>query len=77
MDEITQIVESVLKRTHLDPNRDLFEQGATSLAYVRIIAGINQRYQLSLNGSEVEGLATIERLAKVVDEAGAGVPSNS
>ena len=66
MEEISAIVESALGRTHIHPDVDLFDQGATSLAYVRIIAEINQRYQLSLNGSEVNGVATIERLAQVV-----------
>ena len=76
MEEITQIVESVLKRENVDPSKDLFEQGVTSLAYVRIITQINQQYQLSLNGSEVDGIATIERLAKVVEDARTAVPSN-
>ena len=69
MEEISAIVESVLQRDHVRPDLDLFDQGATSLAYVRIIAEINQRYQLSLNGSEVDGVATIERLAQVVAAA--------
>ncbi|HET9896845.1 MAG TPA: acyl carrier protein [Streptosporangiaceae bacterium] len=66
MEEISAIVRSVLRRDHVYPNVDLFDQGATSLAYVRIITEINQRYQLALNGSEVDGVATIERLAQVV-----------
>lgn len=76
MKEITEIVESVLKRSNVDPSQDLFEQGATSLAYVRIIAQLNQRYQLTLNGSEVGGDATIQRLAQVVENARTAVPSN-
>ena len=75
MEEISAIVASVLQRDHVHPDQDLFDQGATSLAYVRIIAEINQRYQLSLNGSEVDGVATIERLARVV--AGAAPSSVS
>ncbi len=66
MEEIIAIVRSVLRRDHVRPDVDLFDQGATSLAYVRIITEINQRYQLSLDGSEVGGVATIERLAQVV-----------
>jgi acyl carrier protein len=69
VEEISAIVESILGREHVPPDADLFDQGATSLAYVRIIAEINQRYQLSLNGSEVDGVATIERLAQIVAAA--------
>ena len=69
MEEITAIVESVLGRTNIHPDVDLFDQGASSLAYVRIIAEINQRYGLSLNGSEVNGVATIECLAQLVAAA--------
>jgi acyl carrier protein len=78
MNEISEIVRSVLRRDRVHPDVDLFDQGATSLAYVRIIAEINRCYQLSLNGSEVEGVATIERLAQVVAEsAPSAVPGNA
>jgi acyl carrier protein len=69
MEEINAIAESILGRKDIRPDQDLFDQGATSLAYVRIIAEINQRYELSLNGSEVDGVATIDRLAQVVRAA--------
>jgi acyl carrier protein len=69
VEEISAIVASVLQRDRVHPDVDLFDQGTTSLAYIRIIAEINQRYQLSLNGSEVDGVATIERLAQVVAAA--------
>ena len=71
MEEISAIVGSILRREHVHPDLDLFDQGATSLAYVRIISEINHRYKLSLNGSEVDGVATIERLAQLVAEAAA------
>lgn len=78
MEEISAIVESVLGRTNIRPDVDLFDQGASSLAYVRIIAEINQRYRLSLNGSEVNGVATIECLAQVVAAAApSAVASNA
>lgn len=69
MEQISEIVASVLLRDHVRPDADLFDQGATSLAYMRIVAEINERYALSLNGSEVDGVATIERLAQVVAAA--------
>jgi acyl carrier protein len=72
-EEIGVIVASVLQRDHVRPDADLFDLGATSLAYVRIIAEINQRHQLSLNGSEVDGVATVQRLAQVVTAAAQSV----
>jgi acyl carrier protein len=69
VEEIGTIAATILGRDRIWPDVDLFDQGATSLAYVRIIAEINERYQLSLNGSEVDGVATIERLALVVATA--------
>jgi len=77
MEEISAIVASILQRDHVRADVDLFDQGATSLAYVRIIAEINQRYQLSLDGSEVDGLATVERLAQVVAAAPSSIVSSN
>jgi acyl carrier protein len=78
VEQISEIVASVLLRDHVRPDVDLFDQGATSLAYMRIVAEINERYELSLNGSEVDGVATIERLAQVVAAAAlAPVASNA
>lgn len=78
MEEINAIAESILGRKDIRRDLDLFDQGATSLAYVRIIAEINQRYGLSLNGSEVDGVATIDRLAQLVSAAApSAVASNA
>lgn len=77
MEEITAIVASVLQRDRVRPEVDLFDQGATSLAYMRIIAEINQRYQVSLNGSEVDGVATVERLARAVTAAAPSIVANN
>ncbi len=78
VEEISAIVESVLRRDQVYPDVDLFDQGATSLAYIRIITEINRRYGLSLDGSEVDGVATIERLAQIVVAAApSAVESNT
>ncbi|MGK7229974.1 amino acid adenylation domain-containing protein [Streptomyces hygroscopicus] len=50
------------------PDTDLFEVGATSLAFVRIIAGVNEHFGLELTGSELDGEATIARIAASVEE---------
>lgn len=76
-EEITEIVTSILQTNDVDPDKDLFGQGATSLAYVRIVTEINNRFGLSLNGSEVDGLATVNRLTDVVAAAQSSAPTNA
>ena len=72
VDEVAGIARDVLQRDEVDTGKDLFAQGATSLAYVRIVAEINNRWGLSLNGSEVDGVATVDRLASVAADAANG-----
>lgn len=67
--EIVQIIEQVLERTDIKPDVDVFDIGATSLAYIRIVAAVNERYGLSLNGSEVGDTSSAARLAECVTAA--------
>ena len=76
-DEFATIVRDILQRDHADVDQDLFGQGATSLAYVRIIAEINNRWGLALNGSEVDGVATVTRLTEVAAAARQTASSNA
>ncbi len=64
--EITEIVSETLRCPDVSPDRDLFDMGATSLAFVRIIAQVNERYGVELTGSELGDTATVNRLAEVV-----------
>lgn len=73
--EIAEIVEEVLGR-RVAPDQDLFDQGATSLAFVRIVALVNQRYDTALTGSELGDLASVDTLAAAVRTAQKLVPTS-
>jgi acyl-CoA synthetase (AMP-forming)/AMP-acid ligase II/acyl carrier protein len=65
--EVGELVGTVLGRSSVDPDIDLFDLGATSLAFIRIIAEVNRRFGTELNGSEL-GVATLRRIAACVKE---------
>jgi acyl carrier protein len=54
---IREIVRTVLDRD-VDSSVDLFDQGATSLAFIRIVAEINERYNIKLDVTELEEAST-------------------
>ncbi|MGC4806667.1 amino acid adenylation domain-containing protein [Micromonospora sp. DT233] len=61
------IAAEVLGRPSVATDTDLFDLGATSLAFIRIIAEVNRRFGTGLNGSEL-GVATLRRLATCIEE---------
>ncbi|MDQ0758947.1 amino acid adenylation domain-containing protein [Streptomyces canus] len=68
---VTDMVEAALGTGPLPADRDLFDLGATSLLFVRVIAEVNQRFGLSLNGSELKDTASVDNLVTaVVDRVG-------
>jgi acyl carrier protein len=54
---IREIVRTMLDRD-VDPSVDLFDQGATSLAFIRIVAEVNERYNITLDVTELEEAST-------------------
>ncbi|WP_155372899.1 amino acid adenylation domain-containing protein [Catellatospora vulcania] len=64
---VTEIVTEVLARGGIGLDDDLFDCGATSLAFMRIIASVNQRCHTSLTGAELDE-ATVACLAACIDE---------
>ncbi|MFD0395906.1 phosphopantetheine-binding protein [Streptomyces nogalater] len=56
----------VLARPGIGLDDDLFEHGATSLAFMRVIASVNRRWKLSLTGAELDA-ATVRDLSACVD----------
>lgn len=54
---IRETVRTVLDRD-VDPSVDLFDQGATSLAFIRIVAEVNERYNITLDVTELEEAST-------------------
>jgi acyl carrier protein len=54
---VGEIVRVVLDRD-VDASVDLFDQGATSLAFIRIVAEVNERYDITLDVTELEEAST-------------------
>ncbi|NUR27857.1 MAG: amino acid adenylation domain-containing protein [Catenulispora sp.] len=75
---VAGIAESVLERSPLAVGRDLFDLGATSLAFTRIVAQVNEEFGIALTGAELGEVASIEALAAAVLAASApqaaGIP---
>ncbi len=61
-----EIVSTVLDRD-VDPSVDVFDQGATSLAFIRIVAEVGERYGVELDVAELEE-ASIDTLSALVAE---------
>ncbi|MFF0226402.1 acyl carrier protein [Streptomyces sp. NPDC004629] len=69
-ESVKEVVAQVLERGGVDPAVDLFDQGVTSLAFIRIVAQLNEKYGIKLDVAELEE-ASIDSLAALVDaEAG-------
>ncbi|MGX1026982.1 amino acid adenylation domain-containing protein [Streptomyces sp. SAI-097] len=64
--QVDAIVTEVLARPGIGLDDDLFENGATSLAFMRVIASVNRRWKLSLTGAELDA-ATVRHLSACVD----------
>jgi acyl carrier protein len=62
---VAGIVEEVLE-TRPDPGIDLFDQGATSLAFIRIVAKVNARYGITVDVAALEE-ASVDSLSALVN----------
>ncbi|MDN0197622.1 amino acid adenylation domain-containing protein [Streptomyces sp. S.PNR 29] len=63
---VARIVEKVLERSDIGPDQDVFEAGATSLAFARILAEIQREFGVGVDLAALEDTASIRRLAAVV-----------
>jgi acyl carrier protein len=66
---IAAIWEDVLHQPDIAKNADFFDLGGTSLDLIRVFARINKQFDLALNGSVLDGEATIARVTKCVEAA--------
>ncbi len=71
-EEILGIVREVLGRSDVGLDDDVFDHGATSLSFVRILAQINQRCHVMVHAAALGGLATPRNMAAQVADAQAG-----
>jgi acyl carrier protein len=62
---IEAIVRTVLERDDIDPTADLFDQGATSLAFTRILAQVNEKYDIAVDVATLTE-ASVEQLSALV-----------
>ncbi|MFE0417501.1 amino acid adenylation domain-containing protein [Streptomyces tendae] len=74
---VTGIVEAALDTGPLPADRDMFDLGATSLLFVRVVAEVNRHFGLSLNGSELGDAASVDNLVTAVAERVGTVTSAS
>jgi acyl carrier protein len=74
---VVDIVEAAHGAGPLPSDRDLFDLGVTSLLFVRVIAEVNQRFGLSLNGSELGDTASVDNLVTAVFDRVGTVTSES
>lgn len=61
---VGDITRAVLERD-VDPAVDIFDQGATSLAFIRIVAEVNERYGITVDVAELEE-ASVDELSSLV-----------
>jgi len=61
---VREIVRKVLDRD-INSAVDMFDQGATSLAFIRIVAEVNERYGITLDVTELEE-ASADMLSQLV-----------
>jgi hypothetical protein len=62
-DTILRIVREVMGNHGLGAQDDLFDHGATSLSFVRVLAQIKQELQVMVHAPDLDGVVTARSLA--------------
>jgi acyl carrier protein len=70
---VSEIAQVVLDREKIDEAVDLFDQGATSLAFIRIVAQLNERYGITVDVQALEE-ASIDSLSALIGTQLEGKP---
>ncbi|HEX6969586.1 MAG TPA: acyl carrier protein [Micromonosporaceae bacterium] len=66
---VLHTVRQVLGRPELGLDDDVFDNGATSLSFVRILAMIHQETGVAVSAPALNGEATPRRIAALVESA--------
>ena len=66
---VADIWEDVMQRQGIGLHEDFFEIGGTSLALMRILARVNEHFDVRLNGTEMAEEASLSRLSACVEDA--------
>lgn len=67
--ELCDIAGPLLGKSEVSLERDLFDQGATSLSFVRLLVEVKRRFGVVVNPVALDGDASLERLAKAIRNA--------
>ncbi len=62
---IGETVRTVTERDDVDPVVDMFDQGVTSLAFIRVVAQINENYGVTVDVEELDE-ASVDTLTALV-----------
>lgn len=62
-DAVLAIVRQVLDRPDLGPDDDVFDRGASSLAFVRILTQVNKDLGVAVDVAALGGVATASNIA--------------
>lgn len=73
---IGEITRTVLVRD-VDPALDMFDQGATSLAFIRILAEVNERYGITVDVAAIEEASVDELSALVTQQVNSQEPATA
>ena len=63
---VLEIVRTMLDRDNIEPSVDVFDQGATSLAFIRIVVQLNERYDITLDVADLEEVS-VNSLSALVE----------
>jgi acyl carrier protein len=66
---VLKIVRDVLGKPAIGPEDDLFDHGATSLSFVRVLAQIKQECQVMVRAADLDGEVTAHNLAVHIEKA--------
>jgi acyl carrier protein len=66
------IARNVLGKPALGPDDDLFDHGATSLSFVRVLAQIKQELKVMVRAADLDGEVTARALAANIEKSEEG-----
>ncbi|GAB3227129.1 hypothetical protein GCM10027447_17940 [Glycomyces halotolerans] len=64
--EMTAIAGPLLGKSEVSAEKDLFDQGATSLSFVRLLVEVKRRFGVAVDPVALDGDASIGRIAQTV-----------
>jgi hypothetical protein len=71
--QVLAIVRDVLGRPSMGPTDDMFDHGATSLSFVRVLAQLHQSFHVMVHAPSLNGVTTARSLAAQVAAGSADI----